>query len=182
MTLWVKKETIYWKGSQGIGFKIKLKQKARNTHKIGVAGSCDGWSSRVWGRHNSFCWGCYISAVLSGKILCIHRVHRVWLIFFQEWSHKCEGVKCEDHEGFNRQFWVGWLHILIIWVVTDDDRLMNPVQACNSPELLGHVIHSCTFLFLEGHHRDKALKVLRYENFTKLPLPIKGNCMIWNIH
>ena len=66
----------------------------------------------------------------------------------------------------------------IICFVTDDNRLMDPVKVRNTPELLQLAIHDCVFVFLNGHHRDQALQVLRHEKYTKFPLPTMGKCQV----
>ena len=48
----------------------------------------------------------------------------------------------------------------------------------SDPKLLGFVIEHCSFVFVNGHHRDLALKILKQADFTKFPLPIKVKCQL----
>ena len=74
----------------------------------------------------------------------------------------------------------GWddSSVFIICVVTDDNNLTNPDKVRSDPELLAFVIEHCTFVFVNGHHRDLALKVLKKAEFTKFPLPSKVKCQL----
>ena len=63
----------------------------------------------------------------------------------------------------------------IISVVTDVDTLTDPVKVRSTPELLSFVINNCCFVFVNGHHRDLALKLMKSSNFQKFPLPKKEN-------
>ena len=69
----------------------------------------------------------------------------------------------------------GWddSSLFIISVVTDDDTLTDPVKVRSTPELLSFVINNCCFVFVNGHHRDLALKLMKSANFQKFPLPKK---------
>ena len=68
--------------------------------------------------------------------------------------------------------------MFIISVVTDDDTLIDSVKVRSTPELLSFVINNCCFVFVNGHHRDLALKLLKSSNFSKFPLPSKVKCQI----
>jgi len=74
----------------------------------------------------------------------------------------------------------GWddSSIFIISVVTDDDTLTDPVKVRSTPELLSFVINNCCFVFVNGHHRDLALKLMKSSNFQKFPLPKKVKCQV----
>ena len=70
--------------------------------------------------------------------------------------------------------------MFIISVVTDDDTLIDSVKVRSTPELLSFkfVINNCCFVFVNSHHRDLALKLLKSSNFSKFPLRSKVKCKI----
>ena len=74
----------------------------------------------------------------------------------------------------------GWddSSVFIICVVTDDNTLTDPEKVRSDPKLLAFVIEHCSFVFVNGHHRDLALKILKQADFTKFPLPIKVKCQL----
>ena len=68
------------------------------------------------------------------------------------------------------------LWVLIISVVSEDEN--NPEKVKSDLTLLAKILEHCAFIFVNGHHRDKARKLLLAEKFEKFPLPTKGKCMI----
>jgi len=74
----------------------------------------------------------------------------------------------------------GWddSSLFIISVVTDEDTLTDPVKVRSTPELLSFVINNACFVFVNGHHRDLALKLMKSAKFQKFPLPKKVKCQV----
>ena len=68
--------------------------------------------------------------------------------------------------------------VFIISVVSEDENLLNPEKVKSDPTLLAKILEHCAFIFVNGHHRDKARKLLLAEKFDKFPLPTKGKCMV----
>ena len=68
--------------------------------------------------------------------------------------------------------------VFIISVVSEDENLLNPEKVKSDPTLLAKHLEHCVFIFVNGHHRDKARKLLLAEKFEKFPLPTKGKCMV----
>ena len=56
--------------------------------------------------------------------------------------------------------------------------MLNPEKVKSDPTLLAKILEHCAFIFVNGHHRDKAWKLLLAEKFEKFPLFTKGKCMI----
>ena len=65
--------------------------------------------------------------------------------------------------------------VFIISVVSEDENLLNPEKVKSDPTLLAKILEHCAFIFVNGHHRDKARKLLLAEKF---PLPTKWKCMV----
>ena len=65
----------------------------------------------------------------------------------------------------------------IVPVVLEDENLLDPVKVTSDPMLLAKNLEHC-FIYVNGHHRDKARKLLLAERFNKFPLPKKGKCMV----
>ena len=68
--------------------------------------------------------------------------------------------------------------VFIISVVSEDENLLNPEKVKSDASLLAKILEHCAFIFVNGHHRDKARKLLIAEKFEKFPLPTKGKCMV----
>ena len=68
--------------------------------------------------------------------------------------------------------------IFIICVVTDDDNTTDPVKVCSNLDFLSFVVNNACFVFVNGHHRDLALKLLKQQDFSKFPLPKKVKCQV----
>ena len=67
--------------------------------------------------------------------------------------------------------------MFIVSVVLEDENLLDPVKVTSDPMLLAKNLEHC-FIYVNGHHRDKARKLLLAERFNKFPLPKKGKCMV----
>ena len=68
--------------------------------------------------------------------------------------------------------------LFIISVVTDDNTLTDPVKVRSTPDFLAFVINNCCYVFVNGHHRDLALKILKSSNFSEFSLPSKVKCQV----
>ena len=55
--------------------------------------------------------------------------------------------------------------ILNICVVTDADNLTDPLKVRSNPELLLFVLNNSCFVFVNDHHSDLALMILKESDF-----------------
>ena len=55
---------------------------------------------------------------------------------------------------------------------------MDTVKVRSDASLLSYISGNSLFIFVNGHHRVKARKVLIQEKFTMFPLPQKAKCMV----
>ena len=68
--------------------------------------------------------------------------------------------------------------VFIISVVSEDENLLDLVKVTSDPTLLAKKLEHCSFIYVNGHHRDKAQKLLLAEKFDNFPLPKKGKCIV----
>ena len=56
--------------------------------------------------------------------------------------------------------------------------MTDPVKVRLNPELLSFVVNNACFVFVNGYHRDLALKILKQSGFSKFPLPTNEKCQV----